>query len=173
VGEDAPADWFPAANPAVLAVAAVDRDGTVARGTDATGRVVLAAPGVDVLTTAPDGGYTQDSRAATAAAMVAGAAALVRAAYPDLSAAEVVHRLVATSRASNVDGYRTLDLLAALTADVPPATATPGPSAPEGAAGPPAVVRDFGPVVVVVLAVAAAAAVLGAVALLITRRSHR
>jgi type VII secretion-associated serine protease mycosin len=198
VGEGAPADWYPAANPAVVAVAGTGEDGTLAAGINpTTDRVVLAAPGVDVLTTAPAGGYTEDSRAGTAAATVAGAAALVRAAYPDLSADGVVHRLVTTARPvggrdapdpagsgqpgadgpggrpPDPAGYRGLDLVAALTADVPPPTSAAPLTAPGGAAEPAAGVRDYGALPVVVLAVAAATAGLGAVALLIGRAHRR
>jgi type VII secretion-associated serine protease mycosin len=168
--------WFPAANPAVVAVAGVDRNGEPADGAGETGDaggVALAAPGVDVLTTAPADGYTEDSRAETAAAMVAGAAALVRAAHPDLSADEVVHRLAATAGAPTEAGFRPLNLVEALTADVPPPTEVPGgPPGPGGEAGPP-LVRDFGVLPVVVLAVAAAAVVIGGAALFVHRGRDR
>jgi subtilisin family serine protease len=163
--------WFPAANPAVVAVAAIDGDGELAGGTGRTDRVALAAPGVEVLTTAPDDGYTEDSRAETAAAMVAGTAALVRAAYPELSAEEVVHRLTATAADPDPAGYRALDLVGALTDDVPPPT-TGGAPGPGGAAEPPAV-RDFGALPAVVLAIAAAAMVTGGAALLLHWRRER
>jgi type VII secretion-associated serine protease mycosin len=173
-GESGSADaWFPAANPAVVAVAAVDRDGELAGGSGQTDRVALAAPGADVLTTAPDGGYTEDSRAETAAAMVAGAAALVRAAYPELSAEEVIHRLTTTAADPDPAGYRTIDLVGALTDDVPPpTTATGGVPGPGGAAEPPGV-RDFGVLPAVVLAIAAAAVAIGGAALLLHRRRER
>jgi type VII secretion-associated serine protease mycosin len=162
--------WFPAANPAVVAVAPVDENGELASDTASVEGFALAAPGVDVLTTAPADGYTEDSRAESAAAMVAGAAALVRATYPELSAGEVIHRLAATACEPGPAGYRGLALVEALTADVPPPTTPPGaaPTGPDGAPEPPAV-RDFGALLAVVLAIAGAAVVLGGVALLVRR----
>jgi hypothetical protein len=79
---------------------------------------------------------------------VAGAAALVRSKYPNLSAKEVVHRLTATAVDKGAPGrdeeygYGVLDLVAALTANVPPLqTATPNadpsPSATDSVAAPP------------------------------------
>ena len=66
-------------------------------------------------------------------AIVAGAAALIRSRYPDLSAQEVIHRLTATATDKGPPGrdpeygYGVLNLVAALTADVPPLQ--PGASA--------------------------------------------
>lgn len=173
--------WFPAADPAVVAVSAVGRDGGAATGVSVTGpEVTLAAPGVDIRTTAPADGYTEDSSTGLAAAAVAGAAALVRAAFPELTAEQVVHRLVATATDAGPPGrdprygHGVLDLAAVLTAEVPPPRPTPtgtGAPAPPGGADPPPAARDFGALPAVVLAVAAAAAVLGTVAL-VARRSR-
>ena len=57
---------------------------------------------------------------------MAGAAALIRSKYPDLPAPEVAHRLTATAvdkgppGRDDEYGYGVIDLVAALTADVPP-----------------------------------------------------
>jgi hypothetical protein len=62
--------------------------------------------------------------------MVSGAAALIRAKYPDLSAADVVQRLTSTARDRGVPGrddtygYGSLDLMAALTAKAAPSSAS-------------------------------------------------
>jgi subtilisin family serine protease len=67
-------------------------------------------------------------------ALVAGAAALIRSKYPDLSAPDVVHRLTATATDKGPPGrddqygYGVLNLVAALTADVAPATPSAVPS---------------------------------------------
>lgn len=176
-GESGSTDvWFPAANPAVVAVAAVDEQGALASGTGDAGErggLALAAPGVDVLTTAPEGGYTEDSRAETAAAVVAGAAALVRAAYPELSAAEVIHRLGATAGDPGPAGYRELALVEALTADVPPPTTPAGAAATGPAGGGSPGGAGFGALPVMVLAVAAAAVVAGGAALSVHRLRNR
>ncbi len=51
--------------------------------------VDLAAPGVDILSTAPGGGYTSDSGTSFSAPMVTGAAALVLAANPTFTTAQL------------------------------------------------------------------------------------
>lgn len=57
---------------------------------------------------------------------MAGAAALIRSKFPDLPAQEVAHRLTATAidkgppGRDDEYGYGVIDLVAALTADVPP-----------------------------------------------------
>jgi subtilisin family serine protease len=52
-------------------------------------RVDVFAPGVDILSTAPGGGYEQQSGTSMAAPVVSGVAALLMAYYPDLTAADV------------------------------------------------------------------------------------
>jgi type VII secretion-associated serine protease mycosin len=162
--------WFPAANPAVVAAVAVDRDGEPAADSVTGPELTLAAPAVELVTTAPEAGYTEAGGSAAAAAVIAGAAALVRSAYPDLTADQVIHRLVATATDAGPAGrderygYGVLDLVAAVTADVPPATPTGEPDRP-GAAPPPDQ-PDLGRLGVVVL-VAAASAVLVGIAMLI------
>jgi subtilisin family serine protease len=131
---------YPAAYPGVLAVAGVDRRGRRAGVSVAGPRVDLAAPAVDVVSTDRRGGtgYRRGTGTSDAAAIVAGAAALVRARYPDLPAGEVVRRLTVTARdagaAGRDDEYGAgiLDPVAALTADLP----APPPTTPAGASPP-------------------------------------
>ena len=52
-------------------------------------RVDVFAPGVDILSTAPGGGYERQSGTSMAAPVVSGVAALLMAYYPDLTAADV------------------------------------------------------------------------------------
>ncbi|GAA3903817.1 S8 family serine peptidase [Actinoplanes auranticolor] len=126
---------FPGAYPEVLTVGAVDRDNKVAKFSNHGPQVDLVAPGVAIPAPAPDGKYVTGTGTSGAAAIVAGAAALIRAKYPDLSAAEVVQRLTATATdrgdkgRDDYYGAGQLDLLAALTAPQPGATATPPPVA--------------------------------------------
>jgi membrane-anchored mycosin MYCP len=90
---------YPAAYPGVVAVCAVDSTGTpVAAGAPGV-RVDLAAPGWNVASIGPHGPgqITGGEGAAVATAFVAAAAALVRSYYPQLTAAQVVHRLEATA----------------------------------------------------------------------------
>lgn len=99
----------------------------------------VAAPAVDIYSTSIDGKYSKGLGTSGATAIVAGAVALIRSKYPDLPASEVVHRLTATAvdkgppGRDDEYGYGVIDLVAALTADVPPlppdwATATPPPN---------------------------------------------
>jgi type VII secretion-associated serine protease mycosin len=138
---------FPAAYPGVVAVAGVDRAGEQAAISVEGPQVVLAAPAVEIVSTglrAPRGnGYRVGTGTSDATAIIAGAAALVRARYPDLSAAEVVHRLTATADdkglpgRDNEYGYGVVNLVRALTADVPPLPTTrPPPTSPTSAAPP-------------------------------------
>ncbi|MEV4618003.1 type VII secretion-associated serine protease mycosin [Asanoa sp. NPDC049573] len=131
---------FPAAYPGVVAVGATDRAGDLAATSVTAQGVVIAAPGVDIMTTRLHGRYGPGTGTSDAAAIVSGAVALIRSRFPNLSAAEVVHRLTATATDKGAPGrddqygYGVLNLVAALTANVPPLTettpaATPGESA--------------------------------------------
>jgi type VII secretion-associated serine protease mycosin len=114
--------------PGVLTVGAVDRDNRIAKISNHGEQVDLVAPGVEIPGPAPGNTYVRGDGTSGAAAIVAGSAALIRAKYPDLTAAEVVERLTSTAidrGAKGRDDYYgagQLDLLAALTA------AQPGPS---------------------------------------------
>ncbi|MDG4786379.1 S8 family serine peptidase [Micromonospora sp. WMMD1102] len=122
---------YPAAYPGVLAVGASGRDGKIAPISVTGDKVGLVAPGVDIASTSRTGAYQVSDGTSDATAIVAGAAALVRAKYPELSAAEVIHRLTATAtdrgpRGHDPEyGHGVLNLVEALTADVAPAGAQP------------------------------------------------
>ncbi|MFB9235196.1 type VII secretion-associated serine protease mycosin [Plantactinospora siamensis] len=182
---------FPAAMEGVLAVGATDRSGKRA-AISVTGRKLgIVAPGVDIYSTGLHGGYRKGTGTSDATAIVAGAAALVRSRFPDLSAAEVVHRLTATATdrgppgRDDEYGYGELNLVAALTADVPPLSAGPsgpgpGPAAsgtaasgpvspgPTGSAPP----ASRGPVTAVVVGLAVLLAIVVAGVLLAPRLRH-
>ncbi|WP_199513835.1 type VII secretion-associated serine protease mycosin [Nucisporomicrobium flavum] len=121
-------DNYPGMYPEVLAVGATDERGNIGRISVTGPHVDLTAPGVDIATIGIHGSrYGISSGTSDATAIVSGAAALVRAKYPELSAAEVVHRLTATATDAgepgrdDTYGYGRLNLLKALTADVPAA----------------------------------------------------
>ncbi|MEQ4303000.1 S8 family serine peptidase [Plantactinospora sp. B6F1] len=124
---------YPAAFPGVLAVGATGRDGKLAPISVTGDAVGLVAPGVDIASTSRTGAYQSSNGTSNSTAIAAGAAALVRARYPDLSAAEVVHRLTATATDRGAPGrdpeygHGVLDLVDALTAEVEPAGAQPSP----------------------------------------------
>jgi hypothetical protein len=107
----------------------------------ATGPGTVAVPGVDVLSTGGQGGYFLHARTSgpAATAVLAGAVALVRAAYPQLAAHALTHRLSATA------GGGALDLVAALTAPVDSPPGSPPAPPPSGSPTPPAATPDQPP----------------------------
>lgn len=89
---------YPASEPAVIAVGAIDSQGQRAQFSQTGNYLSLAAPGVDVASLGPGGpGQWQASGTSYAAPFVTGVAALVRAYHPELTAAQVKHRLEATA----------------------------------------------------------------------------
>ncbi|MEU9511610.1 S8 family serine peptidase [Micromonospora sp. NPDC048169] len=117
---------YPAVEEAVIAVGGVDRTGNHAAISVAGPEIDVVAPAVDIYSTGLNGGYRVGTGTSDATAIVAGAAALIRSKYPNLPAAEVAHRLTATAvdkgppGRDDQYGYGVIDLVAALTADVPP-----------------------------------------------------
>ncbi|NKB98995.1 MAG: S8 family serine peptidase [Pseudomonadales bacterium] len=92
---------FPAALPDVLAVTAIDVQGKLYRDANQGNYVDLAAPGVDIVTTAPDGkSYPWTSGTSWAAAHVSGVAALMRDLIPFAGGQEVASIL--TSQADDL-----------------------------------------------------------------------
>ncbi|MFK3982889.1 type VII secretion-associated serine protease mycosin [Micromonospora sp. NPDC050397] len=127
---------FPAAYDGVVAVGASDHNGNRAEVSVKGDKIAILAPGVDIYGTSFSGKYSKGTGTSDSTAIVAGAAALIRSRYPDLSAPEVVHRLTATAVDKGAPGhdeeygYGVLDLMAALTADVPPLAGSASASAP-------------------------------------------
>lgn len=177
--DDSRVRW-PAAYPGVIAAAGIDRQGNHAPVSVTGPEVDLAAPAVDIVSTDRGGGYGKGTGTSDATAIIAGAAALVRARYPGLSAEQVVHRLTATATDKGPPGrddqygYGVLDLVKALTADLAP---LPGPTeaatrSPTPAAAAPV---DRGPAGLPPGLLVASVAMLGllAVATVWHRRQHR
>jgi membrane-anchored mycosin MYCP len=126
--------WF---SDYVLTVGAVDSSGAPLDSSVAGPWVSIAAPGTDIESlSARDDGLmnalegnknTMVAPVGTSfsAAMVSGVAALVRAKYPQLTAHQVINRLLATARApargvDNQVGHGIVDPVAALTYDIAP-----------------------------------------------------
>ncbi len=93
----AAAPQYPAAYPDVLAVTAVDRRGEPWRRAARGPHVEIAAPGVDVWTAASIRGARTKTGTSFAAPFVSAAGALLRDRHPEMTAAEVRKRLVASA----------------------------------------------------------------------------
>ena len=89
---------YPAAFPEVIAVTATDIDDKVFKMANRGTHIAVAAPGVDVLAAAPDGGYQMTTGTSFAAAQVSGVAALILDRNRKLDAAAVRRILMATAR---------------------------------------------------------------------------
>ncbi|MDG4824635.1 S8 family serine peptidase [Asanoa sp. WMMD1127] len=177
--------------PGVISVNAVDSRNEVSPLTNHGPSLAIAAPGAKIPVAVNRGAtnyaYITDAATSPATAMVSGVAALVRARYPDLDAANVVNRLVETATDRGPKGrdesygFGVVNPLAALTAEVPtvdenplgtPAAATTAPAtdpavaADEDDTGFPTLLIAIATAAVVILALL----VLGAV-LLLRRRS--
>ncbi|MFE3514458.1 type VII secretion-associated serine protease mycosin [Streptomyces sp. NPDC059166] len=149
---------YPAAYPGVIAAAAVDKYGTHASFSTRRWYATVSAPGVDIVVANPDRHYYIEWGTSAASAFVSGAVALVRAAHPGLSPAQIKTLLADTARDApqggrdDARGYGLVDPAAAIAAG---AKLSPeglnarsakagyrkeyfgtGPTAPEGHGGP-------------------------------------
>ncbi|MEU6574651.1 type VII secretion-associated serine protease mycosin [Streptomyces sp. NPDC046805] len=113
---------YPAAYPGVIAATAVDRYGTRASFSTRRWYATVSAPGVDVVIADPDHKYYEGWGTSAASAFVSGAVALVRAAHPDLTPAQIKKLLEDTARDApdhgrdDSRGYGFIDPAAALKA---------------------------------------------------------
>jgi membrane-anchored mycosin MYCP len=89
--------YYPASYPGVISVGAVDQAGTLTSYTDRKTRVSVTAPGANIASAWPGGYNPANQGTSFAAAFVSGVTALVRAAYPRLTAVQVVRRVEATA----------------------------------------------------------------------------
>lgn len=122
----------PATMPGVLAVGGIDRSGRASTGASTEGITIgVMAPSERLVGAVPGGGHSSWQGTSGATPIVAGIAALVRAAHPELDAAGVVNRIISTARpvtsvVPDPDyGYGIVDAAAAVSADVPAVTANP------------------------------------------------
>jgi membrane-anchored mycosin MYCP len=130
---------YPASYPGVLGVGAVDNAGARLQSSQTGPYVDLVAPGGSVLAATRRTGHAYVDGTSFAAPFVAGTAALVRAAWPKLTAQQVVQRLMATATlarggsdstqygAGIVDPYRavTEPMIGSPARVIPPMTAPP------------------------------------------------
>lgn len=113
----------PATIPGVLTVAGVDRSGQVSLGASTQGITVgISAPSEYLLGVSADGRIVSWEGTSGAAPIVAGIAALVRSAHPELDANNVINRIIRTARPAagatsvpdNLYGYGLVDAAAAV-----------------------------------------------------------
>ena len=119
----------PATIPGVLTVGGVTRAGVASQDASSQGITIgVCAPSEQLVGAQPGGGYLLWSGTSGAAPIVAGVAALVRSAHPELDAADVINRIIATARPAGdaaLYGFGLLDAAAAVASDVPSVSANP------------------------------------------------
>lgn len=122
----------PATIPGVVTVAGLDRKNIASQDSSSQGiSIAVAAPAEELEGALPGGGYATWSGTSGAAPIVAGVAALIRSKYPDMSAKQVINRIVTTAKdvgepgRDPLYGFGILDAEKALTATVPEAQSNP------------------------------------------------
>src|SRR5207245_3790829 len=139
VGNGAVSDpTFPAGDRGVMGVAATDANDALAYFSNDGQAVFIAAPGVDIQTTDIGDAYVSVSGTSTSAAIVAGAAALMKAVDPTLSNGIIVGRLARNADPAGTQsqtGTGRINLARAL-ADTNTDFIEPAGAAPVGQGGP-------------------------------------
>ena len=122
----------PATIPGVLTVAGLNRKGAASIDSSSQGiSIGVAAPAEDLIGGLPGGGYAEWAGTSGATPIVAGVAALIRSKWPDMSASQVINRIVSTAKDAGAPGkdplygFGVLNAEAALKADVPEAAGNP------------------------------------------------
>ncbi|MGW1789954.1 type VII secretion-associated serine protease mycosin [Streptomyces tubercidicus] len=137
---------FPASTPGVISAGAVYSSGKIWEKSNYGSNNLLAAPGVEIPGAGRDHGYVSGTGTSNSTAYVSAAAALLRSKFPDLTAGQIVNRLVKTAklpepmkRAKLPDkqyGYGFIRPYRALTEDIPTGSKNgplPAPSASSSA----------------------------------------
>ncbi|MFD0886907.1 S8 family serine peptidase [Streptosporangium algeriense] len=96
---------FPAGYSGVIGVGAVNERGEPAGFSSDNLSVLVSAPGVDVPVVVPGGEYRSSDGTSSAAALVAGVAALIKAKYPEIPPYLVARALSSTATSAPIAGY--------------------------------------------------------------------
>ncbi|WP_461174292.1 S8 family serine peptidase [Arthrobacter sp. Z1-9] len=122
----------PATIPGVLTVAGLDRKGAASVDASSQGITIgVAAPAENLLGGLPGGSYAEWAGTSGSTPIVSGVAALIRSKWPDMSAKQVINRIVTTAKDAGAPGkdplygFGVLDAEAALKGTVPEAAANP------------------------------------------------
>lgn len=129
----------PSTIPGVIAVSATGKNGQFYSDSVSGSNVAISAPGESIVSSGSteatggnqSGRYIVGSGTSASAAIVSGAAALVRSKYPNLSAVDTINRLIRTADDLGPPGrdpqygYGRLNIVKALTANVPSVSANP------------------------------------------------
>src|SRR6478736_607297 len=122
----------PATIPGVLTVAGLDRAGTASVDASSQGiSIGVSAPAEKLVGGLPGGSYAEWAGTSGATPIVSGVAALIRSKWPDMSAEQVINRIVSTAQDAGAPGkdplygYGILNAEAALKADVPVVSVNP------------------------------------------------
>ncbi|GAA3074895.1 type VII secretion-associated serine protease mycosin [Streptomyces glomeratus] len=121
---------YPAKLPGVISVGAVDNNLTLWENSNYGTGLTLTAPGVKLVQADPteSSGYAEGTGTSDATAYVSATAALIRAKYPNLTAGQVINRLIKSATFLNHDvkkapdeeyGYGIIRPYKALTMDIP------------------------------------------------------
>lgn len=96
--------WHPAREPGVVAVSGTKSDGGFWSGSLQGRETVLAAPAFNITGAHPGGDYWNVQGTSFAAPLVAASAALVRSRFPDMTAPNVINRLIRSAWDSGTPG---------------------------------------------------------------------
>ncbi|MEV0644639.1 type VII secretion-associated serine protease mycosin [Phytomonospora sp. NPDC050363] len=138
--DDEQSVWFPARMPGVVAVSGLSPDGEFWDGALTGVPTVLSAP-ADHLTSAHPDGYWNIQGTSFAAPLVSATAALVRSKFPDMSAANIINRLIFTAAdlgkpgRDDVYGFGRVNPVGALSPQIPEVAINPLLSSVDGGGG--------------------------------------
>lgn len=122
----------PATIPGVLTVAGLNREGAASIDSSSQGiSIGVAAPAENLIGGMPGDGYAEWAGTSGATPIVSGVAALIRSKWPEMTASQVINRIVTTAKDAGapgkdpIYGYGVLNAEAALKADVPETKVNP------------------------------------------------